>query len=186
MKYGKLILVEELPERYRGGRVGLWLCDCGNTKKLPYGRVLYGKAKSCGCLKRPHGGTGTPEYVAWGAMRGRCAATKGHDFDNYSARGIRVCDRWNDFQSFLTDMGPKPSASHSLGRINNDLGYSPENCRWETPEQQQRNTRTSMIWSVRGQQFPSVREAANHFGVDHKTIRYWVKTKEDCHAVGRY
>lgn len=185
MRYGKLTLLRELPERSRGGRVGLWQCDCGNTKALPYMRVRSGHAKSCGCLKRPHGGTGTPEYVAWTAMRGRCAAKSGHDFDNYASRGIGVCARWDDFSAFLADMGPKPSSDHSLGRIDNDLGYSPDNCRWETPTEQMRNTRTSMIWNVR-LQFPSVREAADHFGVNHKTIRYWVKTKEDCNAVSRY
>ena len=81
----------------------------------------------------------TPEYRAWLAMRARCAATKGKDAPIYRARGITVCARWSDFENFLFDMGNKPSPKHSLGRRDNDLGYSPENCRWETPKEQMIN-----------------------------------------------
>jgi hypothetical protein len=127
------------------------------------------------------------EYVAWHAMKSRCAATEGPDFESYGARGISVCDRWGTFDQFLEDMGPRPSPEHSLGRKNNDLGYFPDNCRWETPEQQQQNTKTSMTWSIQGVVYGSCREAARALGVDNKTIRRWVKIgKEGCCAVQRY
>ncbi len=185
-RYNMLELVEVLARRERGGRVGLWLCDCGNMKELPFGRVRSGKAKSCGCLLFKHGATGTREYVAWYAMRARCAATEGPDFECYAARGIGICERWQTFENFLDDMGKKPSPSHSLGRLNNDLGYDPSNCRWETPAEQMRNTRASKRWTIHGLTFDSCRQAGAHFGVDSKTIRHWVKTKEDCHAQQRY
>lgn len=185
-RYNMLELVEVLPRRHRNGRVGLWRCDCGTIKEIPFVNVRGGTAKSCGCLRSKHGATGTPEYVAWNAMRARCAATKGRDFESYAARGIAVCERWNSFENFLADMGPKPSPSHSLGRRDNDIGYEPGNCRWETPTEQARNTRVSKVWSIKGETFDSCRAAAAHFGVDHKTIRYWIKTKEDCHAEPRY
>jgi hypothetical protein len=186
-RYNMLELVEVLQRRQRGGRVGLWRCDCGRTKEIPFGRVRGGNAKSCGCLLFKHGKTGSPEYVAWNAMRSRCAATEGRDFYSYAGRGIGICERWDDFANFLSDMGPKPSPAHSLGRIDNDVGYELANCRWETAIEQQRNTRRSMQWTVKGLTFSSCREAGAHFGVDQSTIRYWVRTiKENCHAEHRY
>lgn len=190
-RYHKLSLIRVSPDRFRGGRVGIWKCDCGTEKAIPFGRVRSGQAKSCGCLRLKHGlasrsSDRSAEYVAWQAMRARCAATKGRDYDAYAARDIGVCERWSEFNNFLNDMGEKPTPSHSLGRINNDLGYGPGNCRWETPTQQLRNTRKSMIWKIKGEVFESCRDAAEHFSVDHRTVRYWVKTRGDCDAIARY
>ena len=129
----------------------------------------------------------TPEYMTWKAMRTRCNAVDGPDFLTYAAKGISVCERWNSFTLFFVDMGPRPSAKHSLGRKNNHLGYYKENCRWETNKQQQTNTSASMIWTIRGLTFDSCRAAAAHFKVDQSTVRYWVKTrKSECHASKRY
>lgn len=174
-RHGQLTMIARLAERYRNGVVALWRCDCGAEKKIPISRVRTGRAKSCGCLKLRHGATGSPEHVAWSAMRARCNATRGHDADNYSGRGIAICHEWSEFSAFLRDMGQKPTARHSLGRIDNDRGYSPDNCRWETPEEQMRNTRRSMVWRADGRDYPSCRAAADAIGVDHKTIRYRVK-----------
>jgi len=191
VRYGDLVLMEKLPERWRGNVVGLWKCDCGEEKRLPMARVRAGQAKSCGCKRTKHGeckrGVNSPEYVAWIAMRARCSAKQGRDHEAYSARGISICERWASFDNFLNDMGRKPSPQHSLGRIDNNLGYSPRNCQWETPIQQQRNTRRSNRWHIKGRDFESVRAAAACFGVDHKTVRYWVKTSKDgCYAIPRY
>ena len=191
MKFGRLTLIRETEQRRRGGAVGLFLCDCGAEKIAPMTYVRSGNLKSCGCLRTKHGyarhSTMSAEYRAWEAMHARCAATSGRDFEAYRSRGISVCDRWSDFRTFLADVGPKPTPKHSLGRENNDLGYFPGNCRWETPAQQMANTRISKVWTIRGHIFASVRQAAKHFGVDQKTIRYWVKTKKDnCHAANRY
>lgn len=192
-RFGHLTLICVTAERWRGNVVAVWRCDCGATKQLPMARVKSGNAKSCGCLKTKHGharksAERSQEYVAWQAMRSRVGAKPGsRDYEHYAAKGITVCERWLDFNSFLADMGPKPSPSHSLGRINNDAGYSPENCRWETPTEQMRNTSASLRWHIRGMEFASCREAGRHFSVDSKTIRYWVKTeKEGCYAVPKY
>lgn len=64
-------------------------------------------------------------------------------FADYAGRGIKVCKRWKDFNNFYADMGKRPSIRHSLGRINNDRGYEPGNCEWQTKRRQQRDRRGS-------------------------------------------
>jgi len=89
---------------------------------------------------RRHGCTGTREYRCWQSMKYRCSCPQYTSWHRYGGRGISVCDRWqNDFLAFLQDVGPAPSPRHSLGRLDNDLGYMPGNCRWENAMQQSAN-----------------------------------------------
>lgn len=75
-----------------------------------------------------------PEYRSWIEMRRRCrAGTQRHTHRRYKARGITVCARWDSFDTFLADMGPRPPWT-SLDRIDND-----GNCRWATPSEQAKN-----------------------------------------------
>lgn len=84
-------------------------------------------------------------------MRARCR--KNHpNAKNYFDRGIVVCERWDDFSLFIKDMGLRPSDSHIIDRINNNLGYYPDNCRWATPIQQARNTRKNHMINIGGQE----------------------------------
>ena len=74
-------------------------------------------------------------------MRRRCSNPKSIGFKSYGGRGIRVCERWDTFANFLADMGRKPSARHSIDRIDNDGDYEPDNCKWSTPKEQASNRR---------------------------------------------
>lgn len=94
-------------------------------------------------------------YYAWVSMKSRCLNNAKESYKRYGARGITVCEKWtNSFEAFMGDMGHPPSKSHSIGRIDNNLGYSPENCRWETVTEQARNTSKNLFVSAFGETKP--------------------------------
>lgn len=124
-----------------------FVCECG-TENSVRGDMLTGNrsrsCKTCGS-ERTHGMTNTTEYNSWDAMKKRCNNPNSDNFHNYGGIGITVCDRWHSFENFYSDMGPKPTPSHSIERKNVLLGYFPENCKWATPKEQSRNKRTTVL-----------------------------------------
>lgn len=145
------------------------LCSCGNTRTLETGALTTGNTRSCGCLHRdsaaarasernykhgwsiddaPH----AAEYRAWCAMRARCYHRTHRHYANYGGRGIVVCERWREsFANFYADMGPKPSPQHSIDRIDSNGNYEPENCRWATRAEQNRNSRHNHLITFNGE-----------------------------------
>jgi hypothetical protein len=127
-----------------------WLCkcDCGN-EKIIRGVHLRGKQiRSCGCLQiekaTKHNKSRTKLYRVWKSMIARCYNNKNHAYADYGGRGIKVCDEWlNSFETFLKDMGEKPTIKHSIDRINNNANYCKENCKWSTKKEQSLNKRNS-------------------------------------------
>lgn len=161
-RFGRLVVLSEaraIVDPKRGWRVARWLClcDCGNKKRVRGGDLNQGKTTSCGCYKRErtvithtkHGKRWTKTYYVWLGMRSRCANPKRVEYKNYGGRGIKVCSRWDSFSNFLKDMGEQPKGKQ-LDRINNNGGYSPENCRWATRKQQMRNTRGNRYFTIHG------------------------------------
>lgn len=80
----------------------------------------------------------------WAGMKNRCDNPNNSRYADYGGRGISYCDDWRYFKNFLRDMGEAPEGL-SLDRIDNDKGYNKQNCRWATREEQQRNTRRSVL-----------------------------------------
>lgn len=94
--------------------------------------------------------SGSPEYRAWFSMHARCGNPDHKSYPGYGGRGIVVCEAWGEFDTFLRDMGRRRSHLLSLDRINNDKGYSPENCRWATSKTQNRNRRDNRRLTLNG------------------------------------
>lgn len=174
-RFGRLVVQSRAPNQ---GRQTCWhcVCDCGCEKVAHSSNLLRGLTASCGCLHRErassaartHGMTGTPEFISWMQMRARCINPRLRSYPRYGGRGITVCARWLDsFESFLADMGPRPTARHSLDRIDVDGPYSPENCRWATRVEQARNTSTNRVITIDGIAAP-LSEHCERRGIGYK------------------
>lgn len=189
-RFGRLSVVKKADRASPSGG-SLWecLCDCGATKTVNASNLRNGGSRSCGCLagewsksmgsnpafvaKRAasqvrHGhkkrGNASPEYKTWLGMKARCERPTNKDYPRWGGRGIRVCDRWQDFAAFFADMGPKPSPSHSIDRLDPDANYEPGNCRWATPaEQGGENKRSNRPVIIDGVSYPTVTAACRAF-----------------------
>jgi hypothetical protein len=108
-------------------------------------------------------------------MRDRCLNAGNKDFHHYGARGITICERWSTFENFLADMGPKPSNQHSIERVENHIGYGPENCVWATAKRQSNNTRKTIRVFINGSSM-SLTEACRLLSVPYQTA--WRRVKQ--------
>lgn len=98
---------------------------------------------------RKHGMSNSNQYLRWNAMRSRCNNPNNLSYEHYGARGISVCKEWNeDFSAFWADMGSTYFDGAQIDRIDNDKGYSKENCRWTTPKVNSRNRRNNRFISI--------------------------------------
>lgn len=164
-RFGRLVVITRA--RVNGARNAMWLCqcDCGNTTVGAASNL--GKTKfSCGCLSSEngtttiktnslartdlHGMSHTTEWRIWSQMRSRCESPDNHRYHRYGGRGIKVCERWQSFQNFYEDMGPRPSKRYSIDRIDNDGNYEKSNCRWATAKTQARNTSKTHWVTIEG------------------------------------
>lgn len=152
-KFGRLTAIEAttgLKWRFR--------CDCGVEIERVRATVMGGNTKSCGCHKHDslvaknttHGLSSHPLYQRWAGMIQRCTNINHVGWPNYGGRGIKVCDRWLNFENFLADMGECPSDEHSIERDDSNGNYEPGNCKWATADEQSRNTSRNVIVTVDG------------------------------------
>lgn len=186
--YGKLTVLYFVERR---DLHSFWYCkcDCGKYLSVRANSLRTGSSLSCGCVRiqkliekrRTHnesGKTPTKEYHTWTAIRQRCLSKTSHAYKDYGGRGITICDRWlNSYENFLSDMGRAPSKKHSIERLKNNQGYSPENCKWATRAEQANNKRSSIIIDYRGKQ-QTLKQWCNELGVNYYRVHAWIHRKK--------
>jgi hypothetical protein len=148
-QFSRLYVIRESTKRGSSGEV-FWFCQCscGNFCCIEGKSLLKGNTQSCGCLNqekrlethKTHGLTKDKTYNTWRGMISRCNNPNDVKYRNYGGKGITVCDRWKYFENFYVDMGIKPKGL-TIERLNNKKGYSPDNCKWATYQEQSRNQR---------------------------------------------
>lgn len=169
-KYGALRVISRQP--ISGASQWLCQCDCGQQTVARGSNIKRGHTTSCGCRRWKHGHASnyraTPTYRTWQCMITRCNERYATEYKNYGGRGIKVCKRWKKFENFLKDMGERPSGK-TLDRINNDGNYEPSNCRWATPKEQKRNSRTSRFIVINGEK-KTIAEWAEISSISYRTL----------------
>ena len=116
--------------------------------------------------RETHGKSHTALHKIWLGMKNRCNNPRHHAYARYGGRGIGVCERWQSFSAFEADMGERPSPLHSVDRMDNDRGYSPDNCRWATRSEQS-NNRGGVFRDHDGR---TLREIATATGIPYDTL----------------
>lgn len=149
-RFGRLVALECVGSSPSKRRLWNCVCDCGNTKVVSSGSLIQGNTKSCGCLQKEmrvkanikHGDSRKRLYRIWKGMISRCECKSSTDYKWYGAKGVKVCDEWHDYITFKTWAESNGyNEKLTIDRINPHMNYCPDNCRWATTEEQNKNRR---------------------------------------------
>lgn len=183
-RYTRLVVVGQAESRMapcgKPYRMVECLCDCGKSTVIGWGSLRSGNTQSCGCLRdeavskaqTTHGLSRHPAYFAYTSMHQRVRPNANNP-ERYIERGIDVCDEWTDDVVAFIDWAEKSGFKKGLelDRINNDLGYSPDNCRWVTREVNGQNRAASYWWVIDGVAYESGAEVFKAIGIKQNSLR---------------
>lgn len=179
-KFGRLTVVERMPNNKRKQAVWKCCCDCGNEIIVEAGHLRSGHTQSCGCYGRDrasehntiHGMKGTKLFSVYHSMKGRCYNLTDKKYYRYGARGIVICDEWLNNPSSFFDWAIKNGYRNglSIDRIDNDGNYCPENCRWVEDKIQANNKSTNIIVEHNGVS-KTISEWANFLELNYSTVK---------------
>ena len=175
VKRGRLTALYPSHKDNQDAVIWMFQCDCGNQHSARGADFSMGKVLSCGCYQEEsrftHGLSNSKEYGVWRGIKYRCyESNREHEVRNYQDRGITMSEDWkNSFEKFYEDIGPIPD-SYEIDGIDNNAGYSKENCRLVPKKINLQNKRDSYIWCYNGKEYGSAQELANELGVNTDCI----------------
>jgi hypothetical protein len=176
-RFNRLLVIEPTGKKINGNYTWLCKCDCGETIEVAGSSLTTGATQSCGCLnwdnRNKHGMTNTSLYMVWDAFKRRCRDPNHAAYKNYGGRGIYVCDEWKEdflvFYEWARANGYKEGLS--IDRIDNNGPYSPENCRWATDKEQNRNSRNIKLYTYKGED-KCIAEWAEEYNMRPDTLHH--------------
>ena len=159
----------------KNGRYWPCSCDCGGTALIPINALRERGLTNGGCISccrivHGHGKSTDPTYSKYQAMKQRCHNSKHKSYMTYGGRGIEVCERWMNFDNFLTDMGNCPKGM-SIDRRDSDGNYEPGNCHWATDEEQRLNKRSNVAVTFNGVTYDTLKQATAELGISYGALR---------------
>lgn len=178
-RFGRLTAIAPAGKNKSGNYMWECVCDCGTRTVVASGGLRSGTIVSCGCYIREvtskrsktHGETGTRLYKIWIGMKNRCHNPEADNYKDYGGRGIAVCEEWrHSYLTFSTWAKQNGYADNlSIDRIDNDKGYSPDNCRWVNRFVQGNNKRSNAVFTIDGET-KTVTQWARIYGINPITV----------------
>ena len=157
-RFSRLLVLQRDSSNTTNGKPQ-WICqcDCGQVRVISGNSLRRGLTQSCGCLRKEHlrkiitkhGLRYTPEYDAFYKAKGRCENPNHCKYSDYGGRGIEF--RFQSVQEFVKELGHRPTAHHSIDRIDNNGHYETGNVRWATAKEQANNKRNNHIVEYQSQ-----------------------------------
>lgn len=187
MKFGKLTVIEISQEKDRKSVRWLCKCECGNMTVVQSSHLVSGHTKSCGCITNAprttvngvstivHTKRGVPHndplYNTYRGMLQRCYNSNLDKYNDYGARGIKVCDEWQQFDDFKKwSIKNGWEKGLSIDRIDVNGDYCPNNCRWADPITQANNKRNNRLIEYNGE-LKTMKQWADYAGISYFTLR---------------
>lgn len=179
-RFGRQVAMSAFKEIGTYNKYVVVRCDCGSPDRMINITALRnGTSKSCGCLHKEkvtkHGLRSHPIYRAWVSMIDRCNNPANKRYSRYGGRGITVCQEWHDVHRFVDDMSESYSEGLTIDRIDNNAGYSKENCRWATHAEQNRNCSRNIMLTHDGKTM-CIADWAIHLNITYGTL--WDRIKQ--------